>query len=415
MAEFFHQCILQIKQRLGKTDSELDEGLTYLNEITRDCIKNDTFIKGAPFTLETSPDFSLSDYFLFLDRYFECSSLSKVDLFFETSPLQIAISDADIDILTMKFPNLKTIKLNIVKGQFTDKSVEFLTMRCPYLQWIEFYNQSHDSGLTDASFQYLATLKKLVFLTVQGMSQITDNGLIALSSSSVEALTMTADKQISDNGIKGFKNMLMLTMNGSHVTTSGILAMLKNNPKLVTLYLLEASLDSSVLEEVCRSSKIIMELVLPGCIVSKEVMQSIELPKSLLNFYVCEPIEVNSNIQIGTMQIYLLSGKSLPAMDPNGLSDPYVVFRMNRTKARSKIIYKNLNPVWNEVLVIPGCYLDELLVVEVWDKDVRKKDDLMARGEYSVEGLEEGETKTITMAVGKGSIQFQLQFVPGIN
>jgi Ca2+-dependent lipid-binding protein len=43
------------------------------------------------------------------------------------------------------------------------------------------------------------------------------------------------------------------------------------------------------------------------------------------------------------------SASGLASFDSNGLSDPYVRIIINKKKiAKSKIVYKNLNPVWNE-------------------------------------------------------------------
>lgn len=79
-----------------------------------------------------------------------------------------------------------------------------------------------------------------------------------------------------------------------------------------------------------------------------------------------------SNYQLGSIQfnveyiptllqlkIYLIGATSLPACDSNGLSDPYVKLHLlpgiaKATKLRSKTVYKNLNPQYNEYFHYDG-------------------------------------------------------------
>jgi len=88
-----------------------------------------------------------------------------------------------------------------------------------------------------------------------------------------------------------------------------------------------------------------------------------------------------SNYQLGSIQfnveyiptllqlkIYLIGATSLPACDSNGLSDPYVKLHLlpgcaKATKLRSKTVYKNLNPQYNEYFHYDG--------VTVQDMDVK--------------------------------------------
>uniref|UniRef100_A0A2K5E6P8 Multiple C2 and transmembrane domain-containing protein 2 n=1 Tax=Aotus nancymaae TaxID=37293 RepID=A0A2K5E6P8_AOTNA len=61
--------------------------------------------------------------------------------------------------------------------------------------------------------------------------------------------------------------------------------------------------------------------------------------------------------------------------DARGTSDPYVKFKLNgKTLYKSKVIYKNLNPVWDEIVVLPIQSLDQKLRVKVYDRDLTTSD-----------------------------------------
>ncbi|XP_025774921.1 multiple C2 and transmembrane domain-containing protein 2 [Puma concolor] len=56
-------------------------------------------------------------------------------------------------------------------------------------------------------------------------------------------------------------------------------------------------------------------------------------------------------------------------------SDPYVKFKLNgKTLYKSKVVYKNLNPVWDEVVALPIQSLDQKLRVKVYDRDLTTSD-----------------------------------------
>ncbi|KAG9353561.1 hypothetical protein JZ751_011679, partial [Albula glossodonta] len=50
----------------------------------------------------------------------------------------------------------------------------------------------------------------------------------------------------------------------------------------------------------------------------------------------------------GIVSISLIEGRNLTPMDTNGLSDPYVKFRLGHQKYKSKTMPKTLNPQWRE-------------------------------------------------------------------
>ncbi|RXN21208.1 multiple C2 and transmembrane domain-containing 1-like isoform X2 [Labeo rohita] len=91
----------------------------------------------------------------------------------------------------------------------------------------------------------------------------------------------------------------------------------------------------------------------------------------------------------GIVSISLIEARDLQPMDANGLSDPYVKFRMGHQKYKSKTIPKTLNPQWREQFDFhlydeQGGFID----ITIWDKDAGKKDDFMGRLDLP---LEEGE------------------------
>ena len=77
----------------------------------------------------------------------------------------------------------------------------------------------------------------------------------------------------------------------------------------------------------------------------------------------------------------------LTAKDKNGLSDPYLKGSLDQFRTfRTDVIEKNLNPVWSgyDVKLVyltkyPDCLSVKKLELEVWDKDVLAKDDLIGK------------------------------------
>uniref|UniRef100_A0A9J8BKT1 Multiple C2 domains, transmembrane 2b n=1 Tax=Cyprinus carpio carpio TaxID=630221 RepID=A0A9J8BKT1_CYPCA len=56
-------------------------------------------------------------------------------------------------------------------------------------------------------------------------------------------------------------------------------------------------------------------------------------------------------------------------------SDPYVKFKLDgKTLYKSKVVYKNLNPVWNETFSFPIRNLDKKLFIKVYDRDLTTDD-----------------------------------------
>lgn len=63
-----------------------------------------------------------------------------------------------------------------------------------------------------------------------------------------------------------------------------------------------------------------------------------------------------------------------------GTSDPYVKLQHGKYKARSSVVNRNLNPVWNEKFVFQVKDLSLPLVIRVYDHDTFSSDDFMGQG-----------------------------------
>lgn len=92
------------------------------------------------------------------------------------------------------------------------------------------------------------------------------------------------------------------------------------------------------------------------------------------------------------LTIHLREGRNLVIRDRSGTSDPYVKFKLNKkTLYKSKVVYKNLNPMWDEVFVLPIQNLDQKLHIKVYDRDFTT-DDFMGSAFLDLQELELNKT-----------------------
>uniref|UniRef100_A0A8C9U047 Multiple C2 and transmembrane domain containing 2 n=1 Tax=Scleropages formosus TaxID=113540 RepID=A0A8C9U047_SCLFO len=92
------------------------------------------------------------------------------------------------------------------------------------------------------------------------------------------------------------------------------------------------------------------------------------------------------------LTVNLKEGRNLVVRDRCGTSDPYVKFKIDgKTFYKSKVVYKNLNPTWNESFSYPVQDLEKRLLVKVYDRDLTT-DDFMGASSIALSTLELNRT-----------------------
>uniref|UniRef100_UPI0037E9954D multiple C2 and transmembrane domain-containing protein 2-like isoform X1 n=1 Tax=Semicossyphus pulcher TaxID=241346 RepID=UPI0037E9954D len=88
------------------------------------------------------------------------------------------------------------------------------------------------------------------------------------------------------------------------------------------------------------------------------------------------------------LTINLKEGRNLVIRDRCGTSDPYVKFKLEgKTFYKSKVVYKDLNPTWNETFSLPVKDLSQKLYIKVYDRDLTT-DDFMGSACVTLSDLE---------------------------
>ncbi|NP_001380474.1 multiple C2 and transmembrane domain-containing protein 1 isoform 14 [Homo sapiens] len=126
---------------------------------------------------------------------------------------------------------------------------------------------------------------------------------------------------------------------------------------------------------------------------SRDVTQSLRL----------SDLHRKSHLWRGIVSITLIEGRDLKAMDSNGLSDPYVKFRLGHQKYKSKIMPKTLNPQWREQFDF-HLYEERGGVIDItaWDKDAGKRDDFIGRCQVDLSALSREQTHKLELQLEEG-------------
>lgn len=112
----------------------------------------------------------------------------------------------------------------------------------------------------------------------------------------------------------------------------------------------------------------------------------------------------------GVLTITIKQAYDLMAADSNGLSDPYVIVRCGKQELKTKVVEKNLNPIWNEQHCLTGMaamFQQHGLQLSVYDKDHFMKRDDHLGGLTVPLALQHGATtQFVERLPTKGSLAF---------
>ncbi|KAK2842232.1 hypothetical protein Q5P01_012432 [Channa striata] len=110
--------------------------------------------------------------------------------------------------------------------------------------------------------------------------------------------------------------------------------------------------------------------------------------------------QVPSPFQRYLLSIVLKRGKNLVIRDKrSGTSDPYVKFKLEGKQFyKSKVVYKSLNPRWNESFSHPLRDREHMVEVRVYDKN-RTADDFMGSSNIALKDLELYKTYEIELSL----------------
>ena len=114
------------------------------------------------------------------------------------------------------------------------------------------------------------------------------------------------------------------------------------------------------------------------CFTKKTLLGTKPTSKTIkLNVHITSPNAepfVNLKFNPLIMHIYAIEAINIPKTDITSKSDPYLLFKFEGDKIgiKSKALENTLTPQWNELINLTITDANEKLIVEIWDKNIKK-------------------------------------------
>ena len=114
-------------------------------------------------------------------------------------------------------------------------------------------------------------------------------------------------------------------------------------------------------------------------------------------------------LHVGVLTVHIKRAHNLVPMDRNGLSDPFVVLKVNarRKRYRTSIQHETLNPVWDQFFEFRGSvgeFLENDLHLKVYDWDRLSMNDFLGEAKLPLQGL-----------LDSSKLRFQLEPLLGVK
>jgi hypothetical protein len=292
MAEFFSECMKQIRLRLGEPDQQVAEVVDFLIPVSKQCVIDNSFGEFGKTLKFCKPlEMPVKDLFPYLERYYECSSIINVDSFEEAERLPVVpMTDEDVVGLAQALPRLKFMDIYVLSDLFTDQALLTLNTLLPNLQVLRLWKNC--TTLTDQAMMHLAKMKQLKVLHLNGFVQLTDAGLIAISNMGLEELTVSRDEDVTDVGIAALPSSIMsLSLHSIRITSVGVQQLSKKAPKLAVLKLESAQVNDDAVIALMQNCTFIERVRFPSSVLTERCVNTVAIPGSFKDLTVAHGCE----------------------------------------------------------------------------------------------------------------------------